>query len=372
MNRRQSMHGMGNALKTALLLGSLSALILLAGQVLGGTTGLLLAGLLALGINGVSYFYSDKLALRAMRAERVTPEQAPRLHATIAELVSRRGLPMPRVYISPSSTPNAFATGRSPSHAAVCVTTGILDVLDERELRGVLGHEISHVSNRDILIASVAAGLASMIMILVNVAQLGAVFGFGGNEEDSGARFLEILLIALLGPLAAGLIQAAISRSREYAADTSGAEVTGDPIALADALAKIERAVQTRPLQPTANTAPVSALMIVNPFSGRTSCGCSPPIPTPGTASHVCAPWFPVTGCDQLRIARLPGAGSCAIRRTRSVRGICGPRASKAVLTTHGFGLINLSPRSRRVRRSGTLRPNRVPAAPIAGADRSL
>lgn len=269
MNRRQSMHGMGNALKTALLLGSLSALILLAGQVLGGTTGLLLAGLLALGINGVSYFYSDKLALRAMRAERVTPEQAPRLHATIAELVSRRGLPMPRVYISPSSTPNAFATGRSPSHAAVCVTTGILDVLDERELRGVLGHEISHVSNRDILIASVAAGLASMIMILVNVAQLGAVFGFGGNEEDPGARFLEILLIALLGPLAAGLIQAAISRSREYAADTSGAEVTGDPIALADALAKIERAVQTRPLQPTANTAPVSALMIVNPFSGR-------------------------------------------------------------------------------------------------------
>jgi heat shock protein HtpX len=269
MNRRQSMHGMGNALKTALLLGSLSALILLAGQVLGGTTGLLLAGLLALGINGVSYFYSDKLALRAMRAERVTPEQAPRLHATIAELVSRRGLPMPRVYISPSSTPNAFATGRSPSHAAVCVTTGILDVLDERELRGVLGHEISHVSNRDILIASVAAGLASMIMILVNVAQLGAVFGFGGNEEDSGARFLEILLIALLGPLAAGLIQAAISRSREYAADASGAEVTGDPIALADALAKIERAVQTRPLQPTANTAPVSALMIVNPFSGR-------------------------------------------------------------------------------------------------------
>jgi heat shock protein HtpX len=319
---------------------------LLAGQVLGGTTGLLLAGLLALGINGVSYFYSDKLALRAMRAERVTPEQAPRLHATIAELVSRRGLPMPRVYISPSSTPNALATGRSPSHAAVCVTTGILDVLDERELRGVLGHEISHVSNRDILIASVAAGLASMIMILVNVAQLGAVFGFGGNEEDSGARFLEILLIALLGPLAAGLIQAAISRSREYAADTSGAEVTGDPIALADALAKIERAVQTRPLQPTANTAPVSALMIVNPFSGRTSCGCSPPIPTPGTASHVCAPWFPVTGCDQLRIARLPGAGSCAIRRTRSVRGICGPRASKAVLSRRTGSVSSTSRRA--------------------------
>src|SRR5947209_12365975 len=259
MNRRQSMHGMGNALKTALLLGSLSALILLAGQVLGGTTGLLLAGLLALGINGVSYFYSDKLALRAMRAERVTPEQAPRLHATVAELVSRRGLPMPRVYISPSSTPNAFATGRNPSHAAVCVTTGILELLDERELRGVLGHEISHVGNRDILIASVAAGLASMVMILVNLAQFGALFGFGGNDEDSGPGFLEIVLLALLGPLAAGLIQAAISRSREYAADASGAQATGDPLALANALAKIERATHARPLAASTSAGPVSS-----------------------------------------------------------------------------------------------------------------
>src|SRR5579884_712425 len=196
--------------------------------------------------------------------------------AVRVDLVSRsasgrwRGLPMPRVYISPSSTPNAFATGRNPSHAAVCVTSGILDVLDERELRGVLGHEISHVGNRDIVIASVAAGLASMIMILVDLAQLGALFGFGNSDDDSGAGFLQILLIALLGPLAAGLIQAAISRSREYAADASGAEVTGDPLALASALAKIERAVQARPLPATGSTAPVSALMIVNPFSGRT------------------------------------------------------------------------------------------------------
>jgi heat shock protein HtpX len=263
------MRGVGNALKTALLLGTLSALILLIGRWLGGTTGLLIAGLVALIINGVSYFYSDKLALRAMRAQRVSAQQAPQLHAIVADLVFRRGLPMPGVYISPSSTPNAFATGRSPSHAAVCVTAGILDVLDERELRGVLGHEISHVGNRDILIASVAAGLASMIMILVDIAQLGALFGFGGSDEDSGPGLLEILLIALLGPLAAGLIQTAISRSREYAADASGAQITGDPIALASALAKIERAVQARPLQPAATTAPVSALMIVNPFSGR-------------------------------------------------------------------------------------------------------
>lgn len=162
-------HGLRNGFKTAVLLGGLSALILLVGQALGGTAGLLIAGVIALGMNGISYFYSDKLALRAMRAEEVTPSQAPRLHAIVAELVSRRDMPMPRVYISPSSTPNAFATGRSPSHAAVCVTTGILEVLDERELRGVLGHEISHVGNRDILIASVAAGLASMVMILVNL-----------------------------------------------------------------------------------------------------------------------------------------------------------------------------------------------------------
>lgn len=243
-------------------------MILLVGQALGGTTGLVIAGLIALGMNGVSYFYSDKLALRAMRAEEVHPQQAPRLHAIIRELASAQGMPMPRIYISPTTTPNAFATGRNPSNAAVCVTTGILDLLDERELRGVLGHEISHVGNRDILIASIAAGLASMIMILVNIAQLGALFGFGGDDED-GPGFLEIMLLALLGPLAAGLIQAAISRSREFAADASGAEVTGDPLALADALAKIEQAAQARPLPAGAETGPVSSLMIANPFSGQ-------------------------------------------------------------------------------------------------------
>ncbi|MGH4027197.1 MAG: M48 family metalloprotease [Pseudonocardiaceae bacterium] len=264
------MSALRNTLKTALLLAALSALILLSGRVLGGTTGLLIAAVVALGINGVAYFYSDKLALRAMRAQEVTAQQAPRLHAIVRELVSRRGLPMPRVYISPTSTPNAFATGRSPSHAAVCVTAGILEVLDERELRGVLGHEISHVGNRDILIASVAAGLASMIMILVDLAQLGALFGFGGHDEDSGPGFVQILLIALLGPLAAALIQAALSRSREYAADASGAHVTRDPIGLASALAKIERSVQVRPLPPAPRAAPVGSLMIVNPFTGRT------------------------------------------------------------------------------------------------------
>jgi heat shock protein HtpX len=260
---------LGNGLKTALLLGVLSALILLIGQALGGMAGLLIAGVVALGINGVAYFYSDQLALRAMQAEQVTSAQAPRLHAIVAELAAQRGMPMPRVYVSPAATPNAFATGRNPRHAAVCVTSGIFELLNERELRGVLGHEISHVGNRDILTASVAAGLASMIMILVNLAQLGALFGFGGGEEDSGPNFLEIVLMALLAPVAAGLIQAAISRSREFAADASGAEVTGDPLALASALYKIDQVAQRRPLPPAAATGPVGALMIANPFSER-------------------------------------------------------------------------------------------------------
>lgn len=257
-----------NGLKTAVLLGGLSALILLAGQWLGGTTGLVIAGVVALAMNGFSYFYSDRLAIRAMRAVEVGPRQAPRLYAMVGELAERAGVPMPRVYLSPTRAPNAFATGRNPEHAAVCVTEGLLELLDERELRGVLGHEISHVGNRDILIASVAAGLASMVMILVNIAQLGAVFGFGSSDEE-GPGLLEVLAFALLGPVAAGLIQAAISRSREFAADASGAEATGDPRALASALAKIERAVRARPLVASGETGPVSSLMIANPFSVR-------------------------------------------------------------------------------------------------------
>jgi heat shock protein HtpX len=260
-------HKVLNGFKTAMLLGLLSAMLLLVGQWLGGTTGLVIAGVFALAMNGGAYFFSDKLALRAMHAREVSAAEAPRLHAIVAELAQRRNMPMPRVYVSPTMAPNAFATGRNAANAAVCCTEGILHLLDERELRGVLGHEISHVGNRDILIASVAAGLASMIMIIVNIAQLGALFGFGGSEEDDGPGFLEIMLLAILGPLAAGLIQAAISRSREFQADASGAEVTGDPLALASALRRIESGVVARPLAPSGQVAPASSMMIANPFS---------------------------------------------------------------------------------------------------------
>jgi heat shock protein HtpX len=253
-----------NGFKTAALLGGLSVLIVLAGQLIGGRTGLIFAAVIALAMNASAYFYSDKLALRAMRAEPVTRAQAPRLHAIVEELATARGMPTPRLYISPTAAPNAFATGRNPKNAAVCCTTGILELLDERELRGVLAHEISHVGNRDILIATVAAGLASMVMIIANIAQLGAMFGFG--HDDDGPGIAEMLLFALLGPVAAGLIQAAISRSREYQADSSGAQLSGDPIALASALRKIEAAVQARPLAPSNQLAPASALMIASPF----------------------------------------------------------------------------------------------------------
>jgi heat shock protein HtpX len=259
-------HSSRNSLKTAMLLGLLSALILIVGQALGGSSGLLVAGAFTLLMNGGAYLYSDKLALRAMRAQPVTAAQAPRLHAVVGELAAARGLPMPRIYISPTAAPNAFATGRNPDHAVVCATTGILEILDERELRGVLAHEISHVGNRDILIATVAAGLASMLMILVQIAQLGALFGFG--RDDDGPGIFELLMLMLLGPLAAGLLQAAISRSREYQADASGAELTGDPLALASALRRIEAGVKARPLAPTSQLGPASALMIANPFAG--------------------------------------------------------------------------------------------------------
>jgi heat shock protein HtpX len=254
-----------NGLRTAALLGLLSALILVAGSIIGGATGLTIALVIALGINGYSYFFSDKLALRSMRAYPVSQAQQPRLYAIVAELSSSAKMPMPRLYLSPTDQPNAFATGRNPRNAAVCCTEGIMRMMDDRELRGVLGHELSHVYNRDILISSVAGALATVVLYLAQFAQFAAIFG-GGRNDDNGPGFLELLLLIILGPIAASGIQLAVSRAREYEADASGATLTGDPLGLASALRKLESGTQALPLPDNRELAPVSSLMIANPF----------------------------------------------------------------------------------------------------------
>ena len=261
------MHRSYNGLKTAVLLGLLSGVILFVGAQF-GTGGLFIALTVALGVNGYSYFNSDKLAIKSMRAYPVSQVQAPQLYATVAELAATMKIPMPRLYLSPTSAPNAFATGRNPRNAAVCCTEGILELLDERELRGVLGHELAHVGNRDILIASVAATLATVITFLASFAQLSMLFGGGRDDEEGGGGMISSLLLIILGPIAAGVIQMAISRNREFQADATGAQVTGDPLALASALRKLEQGTAARPLVEDPKLAPTSSLMIANPFAG--------------------------------------------------------------------------------------------------------
>ena len=254
-----------NGLRTAVLLGALSALIIAVGAWLGGGAGMRIAFVAALLSNGVAYFFSDRIAPSAMRARPVSEVEQPVLYRIVRELSTQARQPMPRLYIAPTMQPNAFATGRNPRNAAVCVTYGILGLLNERELRAVLGHELSHVYNRDILISSVAAALATMITWLSYVAMF---FGGSSSSDDDGPGVLGTLLLMILGPTAAGLIQMAISRAREFQADESGARLTGDPLGLASALRKIEMGARQLPLPENGRLASTSHLMIANPFRG--------------------------------------------------------------------------------------------------------
>jgi heat shock protein HtpX len=260
-----------NGFRTTILLAMLTALVVWIGQMFGGPNGAIMALILAGAMNFISYWFSDKIVLKMYRAQEITANDDPELFGIVQELAGRGGLPMPKVYIIPEEAPNAFATGRNPEHAAVAVTQGIRRILNKRELAGVLGHELSHVKHRDILISSIAATLAGAISYLAQMAQFAAIFGGGRSRDDEGGGggMFGLLFMMIVAPIAAMLIQMAVSRSREYMADDGGAKLSGDPLALASALRKLQMGAQNIPLDASPATQNATAHMfIVSPLSG--------------------------------------------------------------------------------------------------------
>ena len=256
-----------NSVKTVLFLGALTGLLLFIGGLIGGRGGMMIAFLFAVVMNFGAYWFSDKIILSMYNAQEVTPNQAPEIYTLVRNLAMRAGLPMPRVYIIPEETPNAFATGRDENHAVVAMTQGILRILSRDELEGVLAHELTHIKNNDMLIGSIAATLAGAIVMLANMAQWAAIFGGSRSDDDEGGGgVVSMILMAILAPIAATLIQMAISRSREYLADEGGARISGKPYGLAGALEKLSRASQAIPMNANPSTA---HLFIVNPLTGQ-------------------------------------------------------------------------------------------------------
>ena len=256
---------MENRIKTVLLLAGMTVFLIVIGRLLGGRTGMYLAFILAVGMNFFSYWFSDKIVLKMYGAQEVTPADAPQLHQIVDELAREANIPKPKVYIIPDDSPNAFATGRNPEHAAIAATEGIMRLLTPAELKGVLAHEIGHVRNRDILISTIAATMAGAIMILADMARFGAIFGMGSRDNEEGPGIIGVLVMSIIAPIAAMLIQMAISRSREYLADETGAHLAHNPESLARALEKLSMGVQRAPMDASPATA---HMFIVNPLTG--------------------------------------------------------------------------------------------------------
>lgn len=254
-----------NNIKIFLLMGALSVILVLIGNAIGGSNGALLFFIISLGMNLFTYFNSDKMAIRMTRSQPVSEAQAPELYDVVRKLSRRAGMPMPRIYLTPSPQPNAFATGRNQEHAAVAVTEGLMRILNRNELEGVLAHELAHIRNRDVLIGTIAASFAGAIAMIANVIQWGAIFGMGGDDEEGGGNMIAALLLAVIAPIAAMIIQMSISRSREYLADETGARIAGSSSGLANALLKLESTAKRIPMQ--VNPAS-SHLFIVHPLSG--------------------------------------------------------------------------------------------------------